>query len=169
MYTAIDMLLELNKSIPAFMDLVTGTAYVFGVFFVVSAIYQFRKLSEQRGMMAQSTDIAVPITLLVVGCMLLWLPNIFTMTTITFFGADSPISYPGNPNDEFDAVMEVILNVMKLIGIIAFIRGWMLLIKAGEGNAGPGTTSKAVTHIVGGLMCYHVYGFFVVLGATLGL
>ena len=52
--------------------------------------------------------------------------------------------------------LQTLFATLMIIGFISFIRGAMLLVKAGEGamQAGESTGTKAVTHILaGGLLC----------------
>ena len=54
------------------------------------------------------------------------------------------------------STLETLFATLMIIGFISFVRGAMLIVKAGEGTmqAGESTGTKAVTHILaGGLLC----------------
>lgn len=61
---------------------------------------------------------------------------------------------PGWDGDEY-ATLETLFATLMIIGFISFVRGAMLLVKAGEGmHSGESTGTKALTHILaGGLLC----------------
>ena len=54
-----------------------------------------------------------------------------------------------------------------VVGIVAFIRGMIMLNKVGGQGAQPGTMGKALTHIVGGLLAINMWGFWEVIENTL--
>lgn len=53
--------------------------------------------------------------------------------------------------NRLDYVKTITYGILFLVGVIAFLRGLVLLIKVGDGGQ-PGTLSKAVTHIIAGIV-----------------
>ena len=56
--------------------------------------------------------------------------------------------------DQF-STLQTLFATLMIVGFISFVRGAMLLVKAGEGvNSGESTGTKAVTHLIaGGILC----------------
>jgi hypothetical protein len=52
------------------------------------------------------------------------------------------------------AAMVGVLTFIRLIGYIAFIRGWLLINQAGQGK--DGTLGRGITHIFGGAAAINV-------------
>ena len=166
-----DMLSNLGEQTDALILLVTGVGYFLGIFLVMAGLYKLRQMGDHRSMMHQPVDPKGPLAYLVVGVGLVFLPQLFEAMTLTaWMEAGNVLKYANvNPvGSEFDEMILVLEKIMKVVGVIAFIRGWMMLIKVGEGHAQPGQASKAFTHIIGGVLCYHIYATFRVVEATFG-
>ena len=80
----------------------------------------------------------------------------------------SELSYTTNSTD-YQIYVEPILGIIQIIGIIAFMRGWLLLAKATNPGQQPGAISKGVTHIIGGILAVNIRTFITVIYQTLGL
>lgn len=59
------------------------------------------------------------------------------------------------------------LTFFQLVGFIAFIRGWLILKDAVEGQ-GQKTVAQGLTHIVGGVLAVNIYRFLEVMDTTFG-
>jgi intracellular multiplication protein IcmC len=152
----IGMILSFAESLSGLSYLITACTYLLGVFFVVSALYKLKELGDHRSMMSQSMDISSPIIKMFVGAGLIWWPTLIDVTTYTFWGTSSPLSYQPSHGYELDSVIEVAFEVFRLVGIIAFIRGWYYMAKSGEQGAQQGMVGKGLTHIIGGILAYHM-------------
>ena len=58
--------------------------------------------------------------------------------------------------------------IVQLVGVIAFIRGLMMLTKLGQGGQ-QASFGKVAAHIIGGVFCIDMYDFLQAVFATLGL
>lgn len=70
-------------------------------------------------------------------------------------GSSNANNWKNGGNGEY-STLETLFATLMIIGFISFVRGAMLIVKAGEGTmqAGESTGTKAVTHILaGGLLC----------------
>ncbi len=162
------MILTFAESLSGLSRLVTATTYLLGVFLVASALYKLKALGDARTMMSQQMDIGGPIVKMMIGAGLIWWPTLIDVTTYTFWGTTSPLSYQPNFGYEIDTVIEVAFQVLRLVGIIAFVRGWYYIVKSGE-QGGQGMMGKGFTHIIGGIFAYHMGATVRVLMNTFGL
>lgn len=71
--------------------------------------------------------------------------------------ANNPVLYyiqqaQNNQTDTVKLLKDLVYGVLLLIGMVAFIRGFMLMVKAGEGHGQDAVVSKALTHIIAGIV-----------------
>ena len=163
----LNMLLSFAESLSGLSYLVTASTYLLGIFLISSAMYKLKALGDSRSMMSQQMDISGPIVKMLVGAGLIWWPTLIDVTTYTFWGTNSPLSYQPSYGYELDSAIEVAFEIIRLVGIIAFIRGWYYLVKSGE-QGGEITVAKGLTHIVGGILAYHMGATVRVLMNTFG-
>lgn len=163
----IGVILTFAESLPGLSRLITASTYLLGVFLVASGLYKLKALGDHRSMMSNPMDINGPIVKMLVGAGLIWWPTLIDVTTYTFWGTTSPLSYQPSYGYEVDTIIEVAFQVIRLVGIIAFIKGWYYLVKSGE-QGGQITVGKGFTHIVGGIFAYHMGATVQVIMNTFG-
>jgi intracellular multiplication protein IcmC len=163
-----EMLTKIADLRPVLVRLVSGFSYVAGFAFVVRSIYQLKEYGESRTMMSSHTAIVGPMTLMIIGGALIYLPTVIDDLTLTVFGSNNPISYPESGESNYDLMVKVIINIMYVVGGIAAVRGLMLLTRATSQQSQPGTFAQAIAHLVGGVLALNVYWFWVVIKTTLG-
>ena len=61
----------------------------------------------------------------------------------------------------------VIALVVQVIGVIAFIRGWVLIARSASQGQPPGGTGKGIAHVFGGIMAMNIVGTLQVVNNTL--
>jgi len=166
-----DIILNMGALVEPFMYLITAAAYLCGIWLMALAVAQFKKVADYRSMMYHPVEFKGPIMQLVVGISLIYLPTIFKAVTHTAWGTLDIMRYDDPPYDsnEFDDVIAVCFNVLKLIGVFGFLRGLFILSKVGAGNTQQGGVAKALIHMGGGVVAYHLYAFLVLVEATLGI
>jgi intracellular multiplication protein IcmC len=166
--TAQTMLQNLGLEVPSFMRLVTAIAYVLGMVFVIQGVMKLKHLGESRTMMSREHSPVGPILLIGVGAALLYLPTTVWVGMNTFWTSASPYSYNEN-TDVWSQYLNICFQIVQLIGVIAFIRGLIILSRLGEHGGQPGTFSRGLTHIIGGIFCINIYQFIQVINLTLGI
>jgi intracellular multiplication protein IcmC len=174
MTDAVQMLTNLANIQPNMYKLVTGAAYIIGLSFIFRALYHLKIYGELRTMMASQTGLKEPIAYLFVGTMLLYLPTGFGTVMQTSFGYESVLAYSNwrlGGGMAFTPGGRAILRLVQLMGVIAFVKGWVILAKSvGQGGAGQGnTTGKALTHILGGVAGINIVGTANIISSTLGV
>lgn len=163
------MLTSLNSTIPAFMQMVAGAAYVMGISFTASAIYHMKVYGEARTMMATQTGLKQPVTYIFVAAMLFYLPTSVNSVMLTTFGYDNPLAYGEWSGGSVGLATMVFLQIIRLIGLIAFVKGWVLLARSSQQGAQPGQFGKAMVHILGGIFAINIVGTTNMLANTLGI
>jgi hypothetical protein len=171
---AATMLENLVSTVPQFMQLVTATAYVMGMWFVYKAVLGLKAFGEQRNMMAQNEHLKGPLIMMAVGAMLLYLPSSIQAGLTTFWttgdlgGVSNPYGYVTDASDDFSVLYQDAFILIQLLGTIAFIRGLLVLSALGQGGQGA-SLGKGMTYIGAGVMCINLNGFLNMINGTLGI
>jgi hypothetical protein len=160
------IILNFGASLEDIANLIASLSYVIGVIFMMVGVKKLHASNDQRTS-TNPMEMGGPIMKIVTGVALIWWPVMLDALTASLWGTTSPIGYDPNVDAEYKEVWHVILNVMKIVGLIAFIRGWYCLTKAGEQGA-QGMVGKGLTHIVGGVLAFHMDAVIHVLFSTFG-
>lgn len=144
---------------------------IIGIGFAFSAIMKLKKFGQNSMMSTSHPQLMGPIVHIFIASALLFLPLTLDSILNTFWGYDyssvkSYISTSGTSN--WDAMIQPVILIIRIIGLIAFIRGWIILARTATEGAQPGTFGKAVTHIVGGVLAVNIVGTITVLQNTFG-
>jgi len=167
--TASDMISNLSKQIPSIQALVTAIAYVLGLVFVLRGIMRLKHVGEMRTMMSHEHSLKGPIVFICVGAALLYFPTTLNVGLSTFWTAPNPYGYV-IAKDQWTQFFGTCLSIVQLFGVIAFIRGLVMLAQlAGQGGGHQGGLGKSLTHIIGGIFCINIYQFVQVVMVTLGI
>lgn len=164
------MVQNLSKTIPNLMSLVTAVAYVMGMFFMVKAIFTLKNWGEQRSMHSHESEktLMSALVVLFVGAALFYLPTMVQAGLTTFWTDPTPYAYEDDSSDPWMAMLKAVFLIVQLIGTIAFIRGLVILSHVGRGGE-RGAVGKAMTHMIGGILCINLYGFLQAVFNTLAL
>ena len=161
------MLANIQSQLPNLMRLVTAIAYVMGFFLVILGIVNLKHAGEMRTQMSQEHTMTKPILYIVIGAMLIYLPSAVQIGLSTFWAEPNPYGYV-TQSDQWQQAINICYAIVQFIGVIAFIRGLLLLTHVGHGGH-QDAFSRGVTHIIGGILCINMYQFIQVLLATLGV
>ncbi|GAB4222675.1 MAG: hypothetical protein Tsb005_15300 [Gammaproteobacteria bacterium] len=165
------LLVNLSNNFPAIERLVTGLAYVIGVILVIRALYYLKVYGELRTMMAAQSSLKAPMTYLVVGAVFIFLPTAKGILFQTVFDDSSTaaLSYiPQTTSTTFGLGLIAVLRFVQLIGIIAFIRGWMIVASV-AGHGGRASLGKGIVHIVAGIFAMNIAATYNIIRLSLGL
>lgn len=165
--SAEDMITRIAEQLPSLMRMITAIAYVMGMYFIFFALLKLKQYGESRTMMSSSHSLKDPLILLVVGALMLYLPSSIQVGLSTFWVNPNPYGYL-QEQDEWAQFINNCYLIIQLFGVIAFIRGLIILSHLG-GHGQPGTFGRGITHIVGGIFCINIYEFIQVVLFTLGI
>jgi hypothetical protein len=77
------------------------------------------------------------------------------------------VSAVGGGSEQFGAAVAAALNFIQVIGVISFVRGWLIMKKVVEGG-GNATTAQGMSHILGGVCAINIGPFLKILDTTMG-
>ncbi len=167
--TIYEMLANLAETMPSLTALAQVFSYLTGLTMIIGALYKLRTFGDFRVMMFQGVDIKGPFGQIVFGTFLLWLPTSLQVTAATFWGVGEPIGYNPGGGSVVDEGIAVAMDIIRFVGLIAFIRGFMIMARVSQQSAQPGTLAKGLTHIIGGILAYHIGPTVDVIRNTLGI
>jgi hypothetical protein len=165
---AATMLENLVSNVPQFMQLVTATAYVMGIYIMYKGVMGLKNFGEQRNMMASNQELKGPLILLATGAALMYLPSSVQAGLTTFWSDPNPYGYVTDATDEFSVLYQDAFLLIQLLGTVAFIRGLLVLSQLGGGAQGA-SLGKGLTYIGAGVMCINLHDFLNTINGTLGI
>ena len=166
---AATMLTNLTSAIPNLMSMVTGIAYVLGMYLIVKGVLGLKQFAEQRTQMSSQHDMKGPLIMIAVGTLLLYLPSSVQVGFNTFWTDTSVLAYIPQAQSQYSVIYQDAYMIIELIGTIAFIRGLLTLTHLSGQGGQQGTFAKAMAFIISGIFCINLYSFLQMLSATLGV
>lgn len=153
-------------SIPSMNHLISVGAAVAGLFLMLRAVFMLPQLEQGR---VEGSKIMW--TLL--SGVVLWSLLPFVSTTMETLGLQTPTSenlltevYKVGNSGSFDKTINSVLTFVSMIGLIAFIRGTLILKAIGENK--DGAMGRALTHILGGAAAMNIKWTVAVLATSIG-
>ena len=161
----LQMFANLNSSLSPVLLAVFGFSYLLGGVFVFIALRRLWKMGA--GDPHIHTE-SILMGMAIAGC-LIAAPTAVGADIGTFFAvnAPSPLQYSGPGGTSMSAAAGAIVLFVQIVGVIAVIRGFMILRAVAHGNTRD-TPAKGFTHIVGGAFAANVVGAALMLGNTFG-
>lgn len=141
------------------VEIIKYISIVMGVAMTMFGMFKLKRYSEMRSMMSQQMTLSGPLMLMVCGALLLSLPTTIEVALFAFWGDSSIMHYPGL--EGVGAAHTVVMHIytfLRVIGLGSFIRGIILISRAGGGSGQPGTLSKGFIHIFGGILAINIEG-----------
>ena len=168
MPTGTSILEAFSQSYPGLIRLLTVVAYLLGMWAGGSALL---KLWHRQRYEPDAN--AGGIVLRLVTCaVFLYLPAAIASGQATVFGEPTILSYtPGSAlSGSGQIVVRTVLGFVQIIGLWAFLWGFMLLNRAhARGAYEPGLGAKGATHIVGGILAMNGVATLKMAAETFGL
>lgn len=171
-------LANLSYSFDMLVQLIVAVSYVTGLSLVVRGVLMYKVFAVQTMASAHKGEFAGPLVFIVVGAILIYFPSTLNTSLNTLFvgvdqnslsTASQMIGYQSLQNDQqWTQIADVVVKYVKLVGLIAFVRGWVILSKMGHSGSQPGSVAKGIIHIVGGVLLINIVDTFRILAVTFG-
>lgn len=152
----------LTNNLGILAQIVQDVSIVIGLMLVLGSIFKFKRYSETRMHMTAQLTLATPVMMVVAGVILLCLPAWLKIFLRMIWGTDQ-LDVGGS------GVFTPMIMLMRVTGVMAFIRGWMILAKHSGEHAQPGMVSKGFMHVIGGILSVNVVGTAHIVRSLLGL
>jgi intracellular multiplication protein IcmC len=142
-----------------------AVSVIMGLGLFLIGILRLKKYGEMRTFASHQMSIWGPLMCMISGIMLLCLPVALKTAALGFWGHTNPMKY-GDTENHF--LLGIILFV-RIVGVLSFMRGVVLLSRTGQEHAQPGALSKAMVHMFSGLLCLYLKETAGLLGMLFGL
>lgn len=169
-----DVLENVRHMLGPLTTLLLFVSYIAGIGMIYKGITMLKQFGVPPTQMSRPGELSGPLIYLVVGAILLYLPSTTDVFTQTIFGAGSrsiingnTISFSsigsgseligyysssGNLEGQFADLADTAIIILQFIGLFSFIRGWFIISHAGQQGAQPGSVTKGMIHIIGGIV-----------------
>ncbi|STY06972.1 IcmC (DotE) [Legionella pneumophila] len=127
--------------------------------------------------MSSNTSIKEPVMYLMVGALLIYFPSLVSSVLQTTFGYSNPLAYSGGVSSGSDTISALfgsgslvgrpLVMIIRVIGLIAFVRGWVLIARSASQGQPPGGTGKGLIHVFGGILAINIVGTVDMINNTL--
>lgn len=139
-------------------------AYLLGAYLIVAGIMKMPQLADPQARVSPKT----PISMFLVGIALFSLIGMVDMVTATMAmgggAGNALIDQVNGGSGTMAAAITGVLTFIRMIGYIAFIRGWLMINQSAQGK--DGMLTRALTHICGGIAAINVKTTAYMLAAT---
>jgi intracellular multiplication protein IcmC len=176
MSSSLNVLNNLAGNLVSVQRLVSATAYIIGLAFAFKAIHTLKAFGESKMMSSSNANLKEPIAYMVVAVVFIYIPTILGIFFRTTFGASSPMLYPSATNElsglsalfsPTSMVGRSLGIIFQTIGMIAFVRGWILIARHTAQGQPPGGTGKGLMHVFGGILAMNIVGTLEIINNTL--
>lgn len=171
-----DILNNIAQSIKPVEHLITGASYLIGVAFLFKAIYTLKSYGEARTMMSSNASLKEPVTYLIVGALLIYFPTTLSLIMQTTFNYNTVLQYApvSSQNGALEALFGTgsavgrpLTMLIQVIGLVSFIRGWVLIAKSSSQGQQQGGAGKGLVHVFGGILAINIVGTLTIINNTI--
>lgn len=168
MIDIVQILVNLNDSLNPIQQMITGGAYVMGVFFMFKGVGKLKVFGAQRAYFRTTTESFSALGYMFVGSVLLFMPTWLQTMNQTLYGYGNPLSYGGILDHiaaEFMDVKKVVVKLVQIVGLIWFVVGFTLIAKASEPGKQEG--GKGIAFMAAGIIGINITGTVEVMSYTM--
>lgn len=170
---------NLAKVIPALTTMVLYISYVAGVVMIINGLMMMKKLGNFATQQTQPGEVSGPLMKILIGAALIYLPSSTDIISHSLFqdsntlfnngtqanynnlgSGSSLLGYTGGDSlsQQWTAIANTLVLYIQFLGLLSFIKGWFIISSSAGHSSQPGTTSKGVTHIIGGIVAMNFVG-----------
>jgi intracellular multiplication protein IcmC len=147
-------------------------SYICGLVMIIRGIAMYKAFGQNMNQATRPGEVAGPFVYIAIGLFLLYFPVIFNISLYTIYGTTDlgVASYTGTDTTvDWSQIYTLITRYCRLVGVIAFFRGMILMSKSGEQGTQSGTITKGLIHVVAGIMIYNIWGTVIAFQYTFGI
>jgi len=144
--------ISLSHSLAPIQKLVSGSAYVLGILFVMYSLSKFKKIADAQANSNSHDPIFAPLAFLFFGSGLCYFPTFCSVMSNTFFGVNNVLQYTStNPVSFYTSVVRLI----QTAGMVWFVRGSVLVAQASSPGKQHGY--KGMVYLISGVLAINYY------------
>lgn len=168
MIDASTMLGTLMESFPGFETFLNLFVSLVGLILTGMAVFKFIDVDHGRG------RLITPFMYLLAGAALWNFAASINTFLETMYGSSTSVqsllSYSGsNLSDQTAKMSKMLIMCIRLIGYVAYVRGWLIFKRIGDGNHGSDEAfSKAAIHLFAGVAAINIVETVNVISSSVG-
>ncbi len=164
------------------LTVVSGIALMFRGFGMLKAFGMPLTQATRPG------EVAGPLVYITVGAIMVYMPTTTEIISASILGGDAASIFsaaspdlggPGNASDtllgyapvgvsqQWADLADTIVYFIEFIGFIAFVRGWFIISHAGQPGVQPGSITKGIVHLIGGIIAINFIPFMTAMHNTI--
>lgn len=171
-----DILENVRAVVHPLMGLVIIISYVAGIGMIFKGLGMLKAFGMPLTQASRPGEVAGPLVYICVGAILIYVPTATDIVSSTIFqgapgfasifgsgnqlnlqsmgkASDKLLGYaPVSVEGQWADMIDTIVLYVQFIGFIAFIRGWFIIAHSGQPGTQPGSISKGIVHIIGGIL-----------------
>lgn len=171
--TAASVFINIDNNLKGITQFITALFYIVGLSLAFSAVLRLKKFGQRTSFMHVEAGLLGPVSQLLIGVALVYSPTLLKTINMTFWQTpnfENILSWQlSMPNSQYLDIIKPIVGIIQLVGAIAFLRGWIILSKASNQGAQPGSITKGVIHIIGGVLALNITRTISIVMNTFGL
>ncbi len=141
-------------------EFMLGLFYLTGIAFVFTGVNKMKKLGHRTAFMNVDSGITGPLIMVFLGAMLIFFPSFLEVLSQSIWASPDiaelgDLAYADSDQSLLSKIGPMV-TIIQFIGLIAILRGFLILTKVTGQGAQPGTISKGFIHIIGGVMAVHI-------------
>ena len=148
------------ESMAGASDFMLSLFYIVGIVMIFSGVNKLKRLGHRTAFMNVDSGVTGPLTMLAIGAALIFMPSFLVVLNKSIWGSPdiadlNELAYTLD-DDGMEAKLRPVVMIIQFIGLVAMLRGFLILTKVTGQGAQPGTISKGVIHIFGGIMAVNI-------------
>lgn len=171
----VNILQNIANTLVPVQTMIRGFAYLIGISFALKAIYTLKMYGEARTMMSGNTDIKTPLMYFLVAAVLLYFPTALSVVLNSTFGSSNVLEYSVITSQSSvitslfgsETIGRPLTIIIQTVGLVAFIRGWVLIARSSSQGQPPGGTGKGLTHVFGGIFAMNIVATLEIVNNTI--
>ena len=161
------MMRNLQDSAQGIVTLTTAVGYVIGIWLIVSALMELKKVGQQQSSVEHG--MGGPLMRIALGVALIYFPSTLDVALVTLWGNNSILAYAPDPTDPFAQAKVGATILVRAVGYVSFVRGFVVLSHSTHQGAQQGTVGKGVLYIIGGVLAINITATIEVIRNSLGI
>lgn len=149
---------QLTTAFRKLASISSDISIVMGVLIFVGGLYHLKRYGEARTMMSGQISLSKPMMPILCGTLLMSFPTALGTLMNAFWGPEwsSPLAY--QVQGDYDVMIPAMLAMVRLLGIVCFLRAIFSAVTAVGPHAQPGSKAKVAMLLVAGVLCVNVTG-----------
>lgn len=170
-----NLLQNIANNLMPVQTMIRGFAYVMGISFALKAIYTLKMYGEARTMMSGNTDVKGPLIYFLVAAVFLYFPTAMSVMLNSTFGSSNVLEYQAITSQSnvistlfgSDYIGRPLTIIIQTVGLVAFVRGWVLIARSASQGQPPGGAGKGLVHVFGGIFAMNIVATLEIVNNTI--